>query len=194
MGIQEPSQQEGLRDHCKYHTPTDRHVLPWITYAEMNIVSRIVAAARNLFAKGPLPAETYADRQRALLQLVTEVTPADLGFTKSQIPGSGGWQPYGGVRPVLYQHIYEDEAFSMGIFLVPQGSSLPLHDHPSMTVYSRVLFGSLETTSYTWTEGGSSPHGGLATRHFEGVVSAPDIAIAEPLAGNMHELICVSEE
>ena len=46
-------------------------------------------------------------------------------------------------------HIYEDEAVSMGIFLLPPGARLPLHDHPQMTVLSQVLFGELYIESYT---------------------------------------------
>uniref|UniRef100_K3W9Z9 Cysteine dioxygenase n=1 Tax=Globisporangium ultimum (strain ATCC 200006 / CBS 805.95 / DAOM BR144) TaxID=431595 RepID=K3W9Z9_GLOUD len=46
-------------------------------------------------------------------------------------------------RHVRYQHIWEDDKFSMGIFILPPGASIPLHDHPEMTVISRVLYGNL---------------------------------------------------
>ncbi len=39
--------------------------------------------------------------------------------------------------PSQYLHIYEDEFMSIGIFCFPQGASIPLHDHPGMTVFSR---------------------------------------------------------
>ena len=34
-------------------------------------------------------------------------------------------------------HIFEDSVISMGIFQLPMGASIPLHDHPGMTVISR---------------------------------------------------------
>ena len=34
-------------------------------------------------------------------------------------------------------HIFEDSVISLGIFQLPMGASIPLHDHPGMTVISR---------------------------------------------------------
>ncbi len=34
-------------------------------------------------------------------------------------------------------HIFEDSVISLGIFQLPMGASIPLHDHPGMTVVSR---------------------------------------------------------
>ncbi|DBA03727.1 TPA: hypothetical protein N0F65_004144 [Lagenidium giganteum] len=48
---------------------------------------------------------------------------------------------------VRYQHIWEDERVSIGIFILPPGASIPLHDHPDMSVISRVLHGSLHVQS-----------------------------------------------
>lgn len=38
---------------------------------------------------------------------------------------------------MTYHHILENDAFSLGIFCLPQGTGIPLHDHPGMTVFSR---------------------------------------------------------
>eukprot|EP01138_Halocafeteria_seosinensis_P011286 gb/GECG01011528.1/.p1 GENE.gb/GECG01011528.1/~~gb/GECG01011528.1/.p1 ORF type:complete len:327 (+),score=34.90 gb/GECG01011528.1/:1-981(+) len=37
---------------------------------------------------------------------------------------------------------------TMGIFILPPGTSLPLHDHPGMCVVSKVLYGSLHLRTY----------------------------------------------
>ena len=34
-------------------------------------------------------------------------------------------------------HIFEDSVISLGIFQLPVGATIPLHDHPGMTVISR---------------------------------------------------------
>jgi len=54
--------------------------------------------------------------------------------------------------PALYYYdIVEDPLFSIGVFVIPPGSSIPLHDHPQMAVISKVLYGSMRVTSYDWT-------------------------------------------
>lgn len=50
----------------------------------------------------------------------------------------------------FYLEIAESPHMSIGIFLMLKGARLPLHDHPQMNVYSRVLFGRVQTTSYDW--------------------------------------------
>lgn len=40
-------------------------------------------------------------------------------------------------RSIDYHHVYDNDSMSIGIFKLPAGSSLPLHNHPSMTVWSR---------------------------------------------------------
>ncbi|GAX77338.1 hypothetical protein CEUSTIGMA_g4784.t1 [Chlamydomonas eustigma] len=38
---------------------------------------------------------------------------------------------------ITFMEIYEDPSLTMGIFCFPPGASIPLHDHPGMTVFSR---------------------------------------------------------
>lgn len=49
---------------------------------------------------------------------------------------------------VSYMHIYEDGDLTLGVFLLPAGACIPLHNHPGMTVVSRLLFGSLHIKAY----------------------------------------------
>ena len=64
--------------------------------------------------------------------------------------------------PIGYYHVHKDRSLSMGIFVIPAGKGIPLHDHPGMTVLSKLLFGSLRVTSYDMPEGSPPPAtGGL---------------------------------
>ncbi|KAI8477131.1 MAG: cysteamine dioxygenase, partial [Monoraphidium minutum] len=50
---------------------------------------------------------------------------------------------------ITYLHIHEDELMTIGIFQLPEGARIPLHNHPGMTVFSRLLFGSLHIRAST---------------------------------------------
>ena len=39
--------------------------------------------------------------------------------------------------PITYLHIHEDAVMSLGVFVMPALSQIPLHDHPGMTVFTR---------------------------------------------------------
>ncbi|TDG52678.1 hypothetical protein AWZ03_000911 [Drosophila navojoa] len=51
--------------------------------------------------------------------------------------------------PCSYMHIFEDERFSMSLFIVRGSNSIPLHDHPMMYGLLRCVWGKLHVQSYS---------------------------------------------
>ena len=83
--------------------------------------------------------EAFLENQGELHNLLTEIRAADLKITPREIKRSSKSQSHS--PPVTYMHICETEVFSMGVFLLKPGASIPLHDHPGMNGMLKVLYG-----------------------------------------------------
>ncbi|XP_041756707.2 2-aminoethanethiol dioxygenase-like [Coregonus clupeaformis] len=81
--------------------------------------------------------KVFLDNRGDLINLLTEVRAADLKIAQMKPNGSHSDQS----PPVTYMHICETESFSMGVFLLNSGASIPLHDHPGMNGMLKVLYG-----------------------------------------------------
>ncbi|XP_036938479.1 2-aminoethanethiol (cysteamine) dioxygenase a [Acanthopagrus latus] len=88
-----------------------------------------------------------ADKHSELISLVTAARAADLKIsprkTKPSSAAAGLQNP-----PVTYMHICETEVFSMGVFLLRAGASIPLHDHPGMNGMLKVLYGKVNVRCF----------------------------------------------
>ncbi|GAB4824248.1 hypothetical protein N2152v2_011294 [Parachlorella kessleri] len=100
--------------------------------------------------------------------------------------------------PITYLHIFEDSTISLGVFCLPALSQIPLHDHPGMTVFTRVLYGQVHYMAYDW-EDPSHPADFDCPAHARLVkdrtFSAPDDpTVLFPRAnGNLHQLTALTD-
>jgi plant cysteine oxidase len=86
-----------------------------------------------------------AEASSSIARLMDGLSPADIGLRGSGDLGSGSG--------VIRTHsIYEGNGFDVVIFLFPARARIPFHDHPGMTVFSKVLYGSLSIKSVDWQE------------------------------------------
>lgn len=88
----------------------------------------------------------------AIRQLMDRLTPHDflLKPIKSQYYLGRLEQILYGSPKITMVPLHEDKDFTIGLFIFPAKASLPLHDHPSMTVFSRILYGKMMLKAYDW--------------------------------------------
>ncbi|PSR89166.1 Plant cysteine oxidase [Actinidia chinensis var. chinensis] len=108
---------------------------------------------------GASPASPQAIQK--LCSLLDTICPADVGLNEENLEDDRGHGFFGlhqfnrvgrWAQPITYVDIHDGNNFTMCIFCFPTSSIIPLHDHPGMTVLSKVLYGSLHVKGYDWVE------------------------------------------
>lgn len=108
----------------------------------MTTIQDVVDACVDALTDGLQP-----ETMRRLATLMDQLTPASLGMQPGQLPPVLGRLPRGTIRTLS---ILEAAGVEVVVFCFPTDSRIPLHDHPGMTVLSKVLYGSLSVQSYDW--------------------------------------------
>lgn len=88
-----------------------------------------------------------------ILSHLDRLQAQDLGVSSADVKRLRGRSGIG------YQEVYSGPEMTLCIFLLRAGASIPLHDHPNMYVFCRLLFGRLRVVSY---DPEKSPSDGVA--------------------------------
>lgn len=165
---------------------------------KVTAVQKLYDTCTEVFADcgpGVIPNAEGIERLKDILNGMTEV---DVGVRPNM--------PYfklkeiGGFPKITYLHLCECDKFSIGIFLLPPSGVLPLHNHPQMTVFSKLLFGTMHIKAYDWVDDAAlistakldSSEGGVGVRLAKLKVNAEftapcNASILYPTdGGNMH--------
>jgi cysteamine dioxygenase len=117
-------------------------------------------------ARDPLP----AGRSEALVKVLDALTLDDLGVRGAV---RRAWAMRGAQ---WFSHpVVTDAAFHIDVFVLPRGALIPLHDHPGMRVWLRVLEGTPRVRAFHPVE--RTPRGWVADIDYDKVLT-PD---SEPL-------------
>ncbi|XP_067093092.1 2-aminoethanethiol (cysteamine) dioxygenase b [Osmerus mordax] len=109
------------------------------------IARQALVTFRNPFAVGEAN-KAFLENQTKLKTLMTEVRAEDLKLVARKVDSSLISPPHS--PPVTYMHICETDTFSMGVFLLKSGASIPLHDHPGMHGMLKVMYGKVRITCF----------------------------------------------
>lgn len=112
-----------------------------------------------------------------LPHLLARLRWTDLGVTLADHLPARGWT---NLRPFF------SETCEVGLFFLPRGESIPLHDHPAMHVYMRVLQGALHVTSFTRVDP-NDPNLARRTADADLDPGSP-VWLVEPRRDNLHAL------
>mmetsp|Transcript_60918 Transcript_60918/g.144404 ORF Transcript_60918/g.144404 Transcript_60918/m.144404 type:complete len:211 (-) Transcript_60918:3-635(-) len=156
---------------------------------EVPMVQQLVSTCGRVFREMREYSEEDIQEVKALLD---NLSAADVGLGER-----GEQQPQ-----IEFVDVIDAPTFTIGIFLLPKGQALPIHDHPGMTVLSKVLYGSLLVSRFdkedysrsTSPEDYSTPFPVKVLSYREVVDGDKGSMVLLPREkGNLHEFIANSD-
>ncbi|GIL45572.1 hypothetical protein Vafri_2772 [Volvox africanus] len=151
------------------------------------------AAARRAVLRGTVN-ESNPETVTQLANMMGAITLEELGLDEDMVsdPFLGALKLHLRDSRIKYMRIYEDPNLTFGLFCFPAGAVIPLHNHPGMTVFSRLLFGRLRVSAYDWVVQPAAPitSGSARARLVCDAViepANPPLVLFPASGGNLHE-------
>ncbi|KFK25749.1 hypothetical protein AALP_AA8G154600 [Arabis alpina] len=162
------------------------------TADEITPVRRLFDTCKQVFSNGGPGIVPSLEKIQQLRDILDDMKPEDVGLAPTMPyfrPNNNGAEDLSS-PPITYLHLHQCEQFSIGIFCLPPSGVIPLHNHPEMTVFSKLLFGTMHIKSYDWVVDAPmrDPKTRLAKLKVDSTFTAPcNASILYPEdGGNMH--------
>ncbi|TSK14565.1 2-aminoethanethiol dioxygenase [Bagarius yarrelli] len=121
-----------------------------------SLIQKIATQAQIAF-KNCNDGKDFLSNLAELSALLGDIRAADLNITPPKKKSSGSGTRARRRAPVTYMHICETRTFSMGVFALRSGVSIPLHDHPGMNGMLKVLYGKVRIRCFDKLDGPPEP-------------------------------------
>lgn len=137
-----------LLEHKAVPSRRPGNAMPLSTPLLRNTSHRFLCCLRGGNGQTPLVQQIFRHAKSSelnkVMDLMSRLRATDVGLEEGAV-FSSRWSPS---KLITYIHIWEDTDLSMGVFVLPRGCCIPVHDHPNMKVLSSLLYGSVRVTSF----------------------------------------------
>jgi len=115
----------------------------------MALINKIAAQTYRTFCRSVGASEQFNENLSVLRDLMRRLTRHDVNLSDALVCDTTPFDPDSGLAPVTFIDLWNDEHFSMSIFILKPGTRLPLHDHPGMHGLIQVVHGCMNVVSYS---------------------------------------------